>query len=79
VRRIFPGDFVLGTGILGSVLPMVVLLVALPVAAGGGHRGGRDNTENCRTRVGAFASWTKLGFHRLFAGLIARPFFIAPF
>ena len=41
VRRIFPGHLVLGPGVFRRVFPVVVSLVPLPVAAGGGHRGWR--------------------------------------
>ena len=41
VRRIFPGHLVLGPGVFRRVLPVVMSLVPLPVAAGGGHHGRR--------------------------------------
>jgi hypothetical protein len=44
-HTIFPRNFMFRTGVLRSVLPVIVLLVALPVAAGGGHRGGRRTRQ----------------------------------
>ena len=53
VRRVFPGHLVLGPGVFRRMLSVVMSLVPLPVAAGGGHRGWRgvaprdaDSDEN---------------------------------